>query len=73
MENIICGHCGTLGLVLNLHGCYHCSVCKCVIFQEQDVQDQDVFDEEHCETEFVSRVTFHTDNHRYSVGFASGV
>lgn len=60
-------------MVLNLHGCYHCSVCKCVIFQEQDVQEQDVFDEDHCETEFVSRLAFHTERNKLAMAMASGM
>jgi hypothetical protein len=44
-----------------------------VIFQEQDVQEQDFFDEEYPETEYVSRVSFHTDNNRFTMGFAAGM
>jgi thioredoxin-related protein len=73
MENTTCNHCGSYGMILNIHGCYHCSVCKCVIFQEQDVQEQDFFDEDYCDIEYVSRVTFHTDNNRYAMGFAAGM
>lgn len=73
MENVTCSHCGNLSMVLNLHGCYHCSVCKCVIFQEQDVQEQDVFDEDHCETEFVSRLAFHTERNKLAMAMASGM
>ncbi|MBM3919852.1 MAG: hypothetical protein ACKO6I_05515 [Sphingomonadales bacterium] len=73
MEKNICSHCGSHGMILNLHGCYHCSVCKCVIFQEQDVQEQDLFDEDHTETDYLSRVSFHTDNNRFVMGYAAGM
>ena len=60
-------------MMLNLHGCYHCQVCKCVAFQEQDIQEQDVFDDDAPEITGFTHVTFHTDTRANYLHLVSGL
>ncbi len=73
MEKTICGHCGKRSLIYHLQGCNYCSVCKRTTTPDSNSQVYVVSNEAAHETEFVSRVSFHTESNRLALAMASGM